>query len=106
MRSVVSLRGASTVAARLLLGATLVVAVSIGCSVDDKGLAATSEKLQRDASGAGGLAATGSGGNLASGGNIGSGGSIGDSGTPATGGTTGSGGMIAVGTGGASATGG
>jgi hypothetical protein len=84
----------------------LAVAVSFGCRVDESGLAATSEKLQRDGGGTGGFAATGSGGITGSGGAVGSGGNIlGDGGTPATGGSKGSGGM-AAGTGGASASGG
>jgi hypothetical protein len=83
------------------------VTVSFACSVDESGLAGTSEKLQRDGGATGGFATTGSGGNVGSGGDIsgGNGGNIGAGGTTATGGATGSGG-IAVGTGGGSATGG
>ena len=107
MRSVASLRGAPAAAVRLALGATLAVAVSFGCSVDETGLAATNEKLQRDGGGTGGIVSTGSGGDvIASGGTVGSGGNPGDGGTTATGGLNGSGGAIAEGTGGASASGG
>ena len=101
MRSVVSLPGASVRVARLALGATLAVAVSLGCSVDETGLAGTNEKLQRDGGGTGGFAITGSGGSV-----VGSGGTVGGGGTTASGGSNGSGGIVAVGTGGVSATGG
>ncbi len=101
MQSVVSLREAYSLAVRSLVGAGLLVAVSLGCSVDDSGLAGTSEKLQRDGGGAGGLAATGSGGSVATGGVNGGGGSVGTGG-----GVTGGGGTIAGGTGGAPGTGG
>jgi hypothetical protein len=100
MQSVVSLRGAYSLAARSVVGAGLLVAVSLGCSVDDSGLAGTSEKLQRDGGGGGGLAMTGSGGGVGTGGVNGGGGSVG------TGGVTGGGGTIAGGTGGTPGTGG
>jgi hypothetical protein len=114
MRSIVSLRRAPAAAARFALGATLAVAVvSFGCRIDENGLAATSDKLQRDGGGTGGVVIIGSGGNLGSGGNfgtgggvLGSGGGLGDGGTSASGGTNGSGGVISDGTGGASASGG
>jgi hypothetical protein len=100
-------------AARIALGTTLALAASFGCSVDEAGLAATNEKLQRDGGGTGGLVIVGSGGDVGSGGNLGSGGAVlgsggnlGDGGTAATGGVSGTGGMVAVGTGGASASGG
>src|SRR3954447_21167832 len=104
MRSVVSLRRASVSATRLALGATVALAVSFGCSVDQAGLAGTAEKLQRDGGGTGGVVIVGSGGDVGSGGSLGSGGAalgtggnVGDGGTAATGGTNGSGGIIAVG---------
>jgi hypothetical protein len=86
----------------------LAVAVSFGCNVDENGLAATNQKLQRDGGGTGGLVIVGSGGDVGSGGGFGSGsgGNLGDGGSSASGGTNGSGGMVAVGTGGSSASGG
>ena len=106
MRSVVSLRRAPLEAAHIALTATLVLAVSFGCSVDENGLAASSDKLQRDG-GSGGVVILGSGGNNGSGGTVlGSGGDLGDGGTASTGGANGSGGIVSDGTGGASASGG
>ena len=87
------------------------VAVSFGCSVDESGLAGTSEKLQRDGGATGGFATTGSGGNIGTGGTTATGGvtgsggvEAGTGGVPATGGAPGTGGVI--GTGGAASTGG
>ncbi len=92
MRSVFSLRAADLLAARSIVGAALLVAFSLGCSVDDSGLAETNKKLQRDAGGTGGLA-------MGTGGGVGTGGVIGGGGGSNTGGVTGSGGTIIGGTG-------
>jgi hypothetical protein len=89
----------------LVFGAGLLAAVSLGCSIDDTGLAETSVKLQRDGGGTGGsVAATSSGGTTGSGGTTAAGGASGSGGTVATGGATGEGGT--TGSGGATGTGG
>src|SRR5580698_2160611 len=111
MRSVVSLRGAYSVAVRALVGAGLLVAVSLGCSGGSVGTGGANGGggsvgtggSSGDVTGGGGTIAggtggtPGTGGTSATGGAPGSGGAPGAGGVMATGGVTGAGGTAATG---------